>query len=336
VTSASVAAKRCRSRPRRVERRVWRAAGHAATSRTLSSSVEALRSTSPVPCRIGRYRIEGVLGSGGTATVYLARDPALERSVALKVLRTDGAAHTADRLVREGRALARISHPNVIHVYEVGREEDLVYVAMERVEGVTLAAWLEQPHSQREILDAFAAAGRGLAAAHAAGVVHRDFKPDNVMLGGDGRVHVLDFGLARWIDDDTASCRVGGATTIAGTPAYMSPEQWLGEHVTMQSDQFSFCVSLWNALAGTHPFDISSRDGLTQAVVAGRLARRPRTIPRHLHAVLRRGLSRRACDRYPSLDAVVGAIAARPAWPWRLAMVLIAIALCRVLGREDR
>src|SRR5262245_1621489 len=130
--------------------------------------------------RIGRYVIEGVLGAGGMAVVYLARDLVLDRAVALKVVRVDGDELGAARLVREGQALAWVSHPSVIHVYEVGRESDgLIYIAMERIEGVTLAAWLETPRSQAAILDAFAAAGRGLAAAHAADLVHRDFKPEN-------------------------------------------------------------------------------------------------------------------------------------------------------------
>jgi eukaryotic-like serine/threonine-protein kinase len=151
--------------------------------------------------RVGRYHIEGLLGAGGMAVVYLARDPVLDRAVALKVMRVDDDDAGAARLVHEGQALARVSHPNVIHVYEVGRESDgLVYIAMERIVGVTLAAWLEQPRARAEIVDAFAAAARGLAAAHAAGLVHRDFKPENVMVGDDGRVCVLDFGLARAAD----------------------------------------------------------------------------------------------------------------------------------------
>ncbi|HEX8106918.1 MAG TPA: serine/threonine-protein kinase, partial [Kofleriaceae bacterium] len=148
--------------------------------------------------QIGRYAIEGLLGAGGMAVVYLARDPVLGRAVALKVMRVAGDEPGASRLVREGQALARISHPNVISVYEVGRETDgLIYIAMERIVGATLAAWLETPRAPHEILQVFAAAGRGLSAAHAAGLVHRDFKPENVRVGADGRVCVLDFGRAR-------------------------------------------------------------------------------------------------------------------------------------------
>jgi len=247
--------------------------------------------------RVSHYCLQGVLGVGGTATVYLARDLALDRCVALKVAGGDGA--PSERLLREGRAIARIAHPNVVHVYEVGRDRGVTYVAMEWIAGVTLATWLEHPRPRRAILDVFAAAGRGLAATHAAGLVHRDFKPHNVMVRHDGRVCVLDFGLA--IDDDSIG-------SITGTPAYMSPEQWLGEPATARSDQFSFCVALWQALAGAHPFGASSRDALSAAVVAGDLVTRPRTVPHYLDAVLRRGMARRPCDRFPSLDGVIRVI----------------------------
>ncbi|HEX3480434.1 MAG TPA: serine/threonine-protein kinase [Kofleriaceae bacterium] len=223
--------------------------------------------------RIGRYAIEGLLGAGGMAVVYLARDPVLDRAVALKVMRVDGDEPGASRLVREGQALARISHPNVISVHEVGRETDgLIYIAMERIAGTTLAAWLETPRAPHEILRVFAAAGRGLSAAHAAGLVHRDFKPENVMVGDDGRVCVLDFGLARASRD--ADGPDADHEGIAGTPAYMSPEQWRGERAGVASDQFSFCVALWRALTGEHPFELASRDALRRAVIADRRWRR--------------------------------------------------------------
>ncbi|HEY6177479.1 MAG TPA: serine/threonine-protein kinase, partial [Kofleriaceae bacterium] len=235
--------------------------------------------------QIGRYAIEGMLGAGGMAMVYLARDPVLDRAVALKVLRVDGDEPGASRLVREGQALARMSHPNVISVYEVGRESDgLIYIAMERIVGVTLAQWLETPRTTGEILEVFAAAGRGLSAAHAAGLVHRDFKLDNVMVGDDGRVCVLDFGLARVsppraaydaCDRDGDPGRSGLRDALAmtdpgsvvGTPAYMSPEQWRGRRAGAESDQFSFCVALWCALTGEHPFDTRSREALRRSVV---------------------------------------------------------------------
>jgi len=273
--------------------------------------------------QIGRYAIEGMLGTGGMAMVYLARDPVLDRAVALKVLRVDGDEPGASRLVREGQALARMSHPNVISVYEVGRESDgLIYIAMERIAGVTLAQWLETPRTTREILDVFAAAGRGLSAAHAAGLVHRDFKLDNVMVGHDGRVCVLDFGLARVSpmpcaafdacdDGDPArsGLRDGLAMTdpgsVVGTPAYMSPEQWRGRRAGAHSDQFSFCVALWCALTGEHPFDTRSREALHRSVVDGRLRRAPASLPLRLRRVLRRGLATDPRARFSSIDAIV-------------------------------
>ena len=274
--------------------------------------------------QIGRYAIEGMLGAGGMAMVYLARDPVLDRAVALKVLRVDGDEPGASRLVREGQALARMSHRNVISVYEVGRESDgLIYIAMERIAGVTLAQWLETPRTTREILDAFAAAGRGLSAAHAAGLVHRDFKLDNVMVGDDGRVCVLDFGLARVsptpravydaCDHDGDPARSGlrdalGMTdpgSVVGTPAYMSPEQWRGQRAGAESDQFSFCVALWCALTGEHPFDTSSREALRRSVLNGRIRRAAASLPFRLRRVLRRGLATDPRARFSSIDAIV-------------------------------
>src|SRR5262245_5493794 len=264
--------------------------------------------------QLGRYRIEGILGAGGMSVVYLARDPVLDRAVALKVMRVDDDDAGATRLVREGQALARVSHPSVIQVYEVGRESDgVVYIAMERIVGVTLGAWLERPRTRAEILDVFVAAARGLAAAHAAGLVHRDFKPENVMVGDDGRVCVLDFGLARASDDggDLRGSRAAlGALTataigsVVGTPAYMSPEQWRGERAGAASDQFSFCVALWRALTGEHPFAIAERDGLRASVVAGAAKRLPRTLPRRLRCALRRGTAAHPRARFASVDCL--------------------------------
>jgi hypothetical protein len=292
---------------------------------------------------VGRYHIEGLLGAGGMAVVYLARDPVLDRAVALKVMRVDDDDAGAARLVREGQALARVSHRNVIHVYEVGRESDgLVYVAMERIVGVTLAAWLEQPRTRAEIVDAFVAAARGLAAAHAAGLVHRDFKPENVMVGDDGRVCVLDFGLARAADDaDPRGGRAAsGALTatafgsVIGTPAYMSPEQWRGERASAASDQFSFCVALWRALTGEHPFALGSRDALRASVIAGAANRLPRALPRRLRRALRRGIAVDPAARFASLGALVAAIDARPRRRWPVALAgLAAVAAVGIAGR---
>src|SRR5262245_9570217 len=308
---------------------VTSAATMAACSNTLPSashpSLLAARGKRHRPrTQIGRYAIEGILGAGGMAMVYLARDPVLDRAVALKVLRVDGDEPGASRLVREGQALARMSHRNVISVYEVGRESDgLIYIAMERIAGVTLAQWLETPRTTREILDAFAAAGRGLSAAHAAGLVHRDFKLENVMVGDDGRVCVLDFGLARVsptpcavhdacdLDGDPARSGLRDALgmtdlgSVVGTPAYMSPEQWRGQRAGAESDQFSFCVALWCALTGEHPFDTSSREALRRSVLSGRIRRAAASLPLRLRRVLRRGLATDRRARFSSIDAIV-------------------------------
>ena len=308
------------------------------TSVTVGS--EGAGGAAPAPrTRIGRYAIEGVLGAGGMAVVYLARDPVLGRAVALKVLRVGGDERSARRLVREGQALARVSHPNVISVYEVGRETDgLIYIAMERIAGTTLAAWLEAPRAQRDILAVFAAAGRGLSAAHAAGLVHRDFKPENVMVGDDGRVCVLDFGLARApagddsidLEDTLRSPSDALAVTasggVVGTPAYMSPEQWRGERAGVQSDQFSFCVALWRALTGEHPFDLRSREALRASVIAGRIRCARTALPRRLRGVLRRGMASDPRARLPSIDAIIGEIAPRAARPWLTPATVVATA----------
>src|SRR5690606_26896798 len=199
--------------------------------------------------------------------VYVAHDRELDRRVALKVLKGTGDQEALLRLQREGQAMARVTHPNVITVHEAGIQGRLVFLAQELLDGGSLRQWLEQPRSQHEILGKFIAAGRGLAAAHAAGLVHRDFKPDNVLLGVDGRVRVSDFGLARSLAGlETVPHRppdsVAGTTrdvahspmatmtrtgAVMGTPLYMSPEQHRGEPADERSDQFSFCVALYQA-----------------------------------------------------------------------------------------
>jgi eukaryotic-like serine/threonine-protein kinase len=299
--------------------------------------------------QIGRYAIEGMLGAGGMAMVYLARDPVLGRAVALKVMRVDGDEPGASRLVREGQALARMSHPNVISVYEVGRESDgLIYIAMERIVGVTLAEWLETPRATREILEVFAAAGRGLSAAHAVGLVHRDFKLENVMVGDDSRVCVLDFGLARAAsvagDGDAGasypeidpgrslrgSLAMTDPGTVVGTPAYMSPEQWRGQRAGAEADQFSFCVALWRALTGEHPFDTTTREALQRDVVAGRVRRAPARLPRRLRRVLQRGLSADPRARFSSIDAIVRELSRAPRRGWLAPMLGAAIATAAI------
>jgi predicted Ser/Thr protein kinase len=281
---------------------------------------------------LGRYRIERTLGEGGMGVVHAAFDPDLERRVALKVLRTDTAADEArQRLLREARAMARLTHPNVVTVHEVGSANGRDYVAMELVEGETLAEWLRAAHrTPDQIVEAFVAAGRGLAAAHAAGLVHRDFKPHNVLRRKDGRVCVTDFGLARGVEeastgfeatvrlkpgaakpDNTPSSLSGLTATgsVLGTPAYMAPEQWTGGTVGPAADQFAFCVALWEALTGERPFKAPTFEELKREVAGGGRALDASKLPRRLREPLRRGLDPDPAKRWPSMDALIDEIA---------------------------
>jgi tetratricopeptide (TPR) repeat protein len=281
--------------------------------------------------RVGRYEVVDLVGAGAMGTVYAARDPELRRTVALKLLRPElgrgpRAAALRARLAREARVLARISHPNVITVYDTGAVGDQIFVAMELVAGGTLRAWAGQaPRSWQEILDAYLAAGRGLAAAHAAGVVHRDFKPDNVLVGADGRVRVTDFGLSRVRWDDPPPGPEGGAdrappsrsTTsthaLAGTPVYMAPEQLAGGEADARSDLFSFCVALHEALYGARPFAGSTVEELRASVRAPVPDPPPGArVPRWIRRVLVRGLAADPAARYPSMAALIDALARDP------------------------
>jgi serine/threonine protein kinase len=217
--------------------------------------------------RLGRYIIVDVLGAGAMGMVYRAADPELSRNVAIKILRRKkrsgadvSSGHFSQRLRAEAQAMAKLNHPNVIAIHDVGSVGDDVFIAMELVPGQTMDRWLSRQHTVNEILGAFIDAAHGLAAAHAAGVVHRDFKPSNIMIGDDGRVRVLDFGVARPTSElsvgDSASSeneppRRGG---FAGTPSYMAPEQATSNQHSPASDQFAFCVSLYEALWGKRPF----------------------------------------------------------------------------------
>ncbi|MCB9748823.1 MAG: serine/threonine protein kinase [Myxococcales bacterium] len=291
------------------------------------------------PARIGRYRVLDVLGQGGMGTVYTAHDDQLDRTLAIKVVRQRPGGvgeHARARLLREARALARLSHPNVVTVHEVGEHEDQVFVAMELVRGESLARWLAPddapPRGWREIVDVFIQAGRGLAAAHAAELVHRDFKPTNVVVGDDGVVKVLDFGLARDDADDPLAARPDDdealLTTRAspldsrtltddgalmGTPAYMSPEQFRGEPATARSDQFSFCASLHEALHGERPFAGADLHALAESVLAGR-RRAPSgaAIPGWIEPILARGLQPDPAARWSSMRALLAALADDP------------------------
>jgi tetratricopeptide (TPR) repeat protein/tRNA A-37 threonylcarbamoyl transferase component Bud32 len=268
----------------------------------------------------GRYLVLGTLGTGAMGTVYRAYDPQLQREVALKRLRPGAADdRAAARLLREARAMARLSHPNVVAVYDVVAEDDGVTLAMECVEGGTLSDWLEEARDCAAVLAVMRDAGRGLAAAHRAGLVHRDFKPGNVLIASDGAVKVTDFGLvkargdlgpgsAEAGDDEVLGAPDGDLTghgTVVGTPRYMAPEQARGGVADARSDQYSFCVSLWRALAGKAPFQ-----GGDEALQAAK-HRGPPALPRAVRVSTRvaraieRGLAVDPADRWPGMDALL-------------------------------
>jgi eukaryotic-like serine/threonine-protein kinase len=277
---------------------------------------------------LGRYRIERLLGQGGMGVVYAAFDPELGRRVAVKVIRPELARYgavIAARLAREARAMAQVAHPNVIAVYDVGSGEDEVFVAMELVDGRTLGEWLrEAERSWREVLEVFRAAGEGLAAAHDARLIHRDFKPDNVLIDRAGRVRVSDFGLARAVAEEASAASEVGSARISGpieltrtgatvgTPAYMAPEQHGHRPTDERSDQFSYCVTLWEAVYGERPFPGDNALELADAVENGR--RRPaprRKAPGWLRRALERGLEVDPAARFPSMRALQRAIRPR-------------------------
>jgi tRNA A-37 threonylcarbamoyl transferase component Bud32 len=248
---------------------------------------------------IGRYVVLEPIGAGAMGDVFSAFDPALDRRVALKLLRLElDEAPAARRLLKgEAQLLARLNHPNVVTVYDVGLEADQLFVALELVDGSTLRDWLKaEPRAAGEVAAVFAQAGRGLGAAHRAGLVHRDFKPDNVLVGRDGRVRVTDFGLAhvQRVTSDHAAESASEGGLLAGTPAYMAPEQRAGSPADRSSDQFSFCVALHEALFGTRPTEMGA------ATDAGATA-----VPQRLRRIVQRGLSPAPRDRYPSMEALV-------------------------------
>ncbi|AKJ02528.1 serine/threonine protein kinase [Archangium gephyra] len=281
---------------------------------------------------LSRYVVQERLGSGAMGVVYAAYDPELDRQVALKLLRPEGRGveELRLRLLREAQALARLSHPHVVAVHDVGMCGDGVFLALELVDGTTLADWLKEPRPWREVLRVFLDAGRGLAAAHAAGLVHRDFKPANVLVGRDGRARVTDFGLARpasraGVLPETSSAQVPvpeedslGLLTrtgaLLGTPAYMAPEQLEGHGVDALSDQFSFCVALYEALHGVRPFDGLSLQELGQAAREGRVKApgRDSKVPARVRNAVLRGLRPRPEDRFPSMEALLVALTPAP------------------------
>ncbi|MBI5545314.1 MAG: serine/threonine protein kinase, partial [Deltaproteobacteria bacterium] len=285
----------------------------------------------PPGSRLGRYVVQQFIGAGGMGLVYAAYDPDLERKVALKLVRTDLHGDGEEcrlRLVREGKAIAQLAHPNVVTVFDIGLTGEQAFVAMELVEGGTLGSWLrERPRRWREILRAFLDAGQGLAAAHQAGVVHRDFKPENVLIGAEGRPRVSDFGLARPpprpsatearpVTSSTAHLTQTGA--LLGTPAYMAPEQLAQGVCDTRSDQYSFCVALWEALYGSRP---------TPRTGAGEPTPRQLKVPRWVENALRRGLSEDPRERFPSMEELLRVLRSEPVRRARVRWALATLAI---------
>jgi serine/threonine protein kinase len=346
--------------------------------------------------RIGRFTVLKRLGAGGMGVVYTAYDEKLDRKIAIKLMypREGDQGRTALRLHREAQAMARLSHPNVVQVFEVGEYRDSLFLAMEFVQGPTLDAWLrEAPRSWREIVGMHVQAGHGLAAAHRAGLVHRDYKPSNVIVSQDGRARVLDFGLVRQDETgeraatarplasllagprspDAAGDAAGDAAadeadpdaendvdnaltvegTVVGTPPYMPPEQMTGQTVDARGDQFSFCVALYEALYGINPFSSPSLGARLMRImnnaVAAPLA--GTDVPPWVHAAVVRGLRCEPDQRWPSMEALLAALASdpehgastesvlrrsrRPLLFGAVAFALVAVGTLLVSGRVD-
>lgn len=330
------------------------AADNIATGETSAAPAQPRRAKRPseiaLPrgAQLGRYIIVDKLGGGGMGIVYTAYDPELDRKVALKVMKPSSRAGNEEdargRMLREAQAMARLAHPNVVPIYDVGTVDKDVFVAMELVTGSTLTAWLaKEPRDWRTIARMFTDAARGLIAAHAAGLVHRDFKPDNVIVGVDGRVRVLDFGLAR--ADGVAdlpvrpsqrdlrasqtkalSSQLTRTGALLGTPLYMSPEQWNNTPADARSDQFSFCVSLFEALWGKPPFAGKTIDELSDAVLANRIELIPTNseVPARVRDAVLRGLSIAPADRFPTLQLLVDELGEDPRAARRTRIFVIA------------
>lgn len=301
--------------------------------------------------QLGRYEILGPIASGGMGSVYAAHDPELDRRVALKVLhpdrRRDALAH--ERLIKEARALARLDHPNIVPVHDALNQKGELVIVMELVTGETLESWqAATPRRWRDVIDAYMQAGAGLAAAHGLDIIHRDFKPSNAIMGADGRVRVLDFGLARFASDGIDATRTGGARagtmvatasgTLLGTPAYAAPEQLAGEPVTAASDQFSFCVALHRAIEGVAPFHGATAGELLASIQHDppALAGDGRRVPCWLRAVVRRGLAVEPERRHASMQALLHELS-RPRgwkrWCWpTVAACLVAATAAIMLG----
>jgi tetratricopeptide (TPR) repeat protein/predicted Ser/Thr protein kinase len=345
----------------------WIERGHIATDATIPSFEGMYGPAAAGELSCGKYRLGKCLGAGGMGLVYEAYDPDLQRVVAIKLLRPHGDEDVAplrQRLVREAQAMAKLSHPNVVAVHEVGLHDKHVFIAMEMVDGRTLRNWVaEDKPDWRAIVAAYRQAGQALAAAHALGIVHRDFKPDNALIDKDGRVRVLDFGLAQLDNIDSNSVepmssavsergiasRIGiirsltRAGMVLGTPAYMAPEQHFGRSVGPAADQFSFCVALYEALWRERPFAGETMADLAECTIAGkpREPRRRGGAPPWMFRPLARGLMPAPEDRYPAMGALLAALDRDPARAlrrWLVAAVglLAVVVVLGALIRSER
>jgi formylglycine-generating enzyme required for sulfatase activity/tRNA A-37 threonylcarbamoyl transferase component Bud32 len=314
---------------------------------------------------LGRYIVIERLGAGAAGVVYAAYDPELDRKVAIKILRRQegdaGESRRQARFVREAKAIAKLAHPNVVGIFDVGVDDGRVFLAMEYMPGDTLRAWMAaKKRPWREILGMFVEVGRGLAAAHAEGLVHRDFKPDNVLIDRAGRPKVADFGMVRLsggsADDDSQdrSPRQSQETpepegltrtgAIAGTPAYMAPEQFLGKQTDGRTDQFAFCVALHEALCGRRPFDEESVFELADSVIRERIQAPPNSanVPGWIRRSLLRGLKADPDQRYAKLEDLLSALQADPVARARrilvasILMVLVVGTLAGLYRRSER
>ncbi|HXU64537.1 MAG TPA: serine/threonine-protein kinase [Polyangia bacterium] len=333
---------------------------------------------------IDRFVVLGLVGRGGMGEVYAAYDPELDRKVAIKLLRARDAADGKSRLLREAQAIAKLQHPNVVVVYDVGTHGDAVFIAMEFIEGRTVNGWLQSgQRTRREILEVYLAAGRGLAAAHAAGLVHRDFKPDNVMVTNDGQVRVMDFGLARHVGEGSdevppdpagaapvaeaaaevdvdATMNLGGSGKTArpaltgsgasantylsmkltqtgamlGTPAYMAPEQFAARRTDERTDQFSFCVALYEALYDQRPFAGDNVLTLMTSVTTGAVQPAPAKamVPGWLRRALLRGLAVQPDQRHPSMGALLAALTTDPTVRVRRLLASAGVVACLLVA----
>jgi tetratricopeptide (TPR) repeat protein len=315
------------------------------TDETLQSGESSTPREDLTPgARVGRYIVHDLIGQGGMGLVYTAHDPQLDRWVAIKLLRANpkqgaiGESYGQMRLLREAQAMAQLSHPNVLPVYDVGAFGQSVFVAMELVRGVTLDKWVKaKPRTWREILQVFIEAGRGLVAAHAAGLVHRDFKPANVLMGEDSRPRLTDFGIARTarsldpaisqVTPDSSSANNSSLDTpltqegaMMGSPGYMAPEQYAGVATSPATDQFAFCVSLYEALYGSRPFKGTSLVELAHVTAMGVVPPPPKgtPVPAYVHRVIERGLQRASTNRHETMQSLLDALENDPARKLRL------------------